>query len=206
MIGNVDPIKLLVSAYQNVKSYGSSTAIICTLQQNQIAICNLGDSGFMHIKFQNNIPYILQQSEQQQHDFNVPYQLARVPSKLPNRNKFNSNEFNTSSAFCMDSPEDADYFILAAITQGDLLILASDGVLDNLYGYEILQIIQNHCECLNKINPKELANEIGMEAYRKSKVLSDISTPFNDRLEKCSHIIYDGGKEDDICVIVALLT
>lgn len=39
--------------------------------------------------------------------------------------------------FCEDSPEDSDNYQLR-VREGDLLILASDGVFDNLFEDEIL--------------------------------------------------------------------
>ena len=44
--------------------------------------------------------------------------------------------------FCEDSPEDSDNYQLR-VREGDLLILASDGVFDNLFEDEILQIVKN---------------------------------------------------------------
>lgn len=51
--------------------------------------------------------------------------------------------------FCEDSPEDSDIYQLR-VREGDLLILATDGVFDNLFQEEVLSIIKN----FTKSNPK----------------------------------------------------
>ena len=56
--------------------------------------------------------------------------------------------------------------------EGDLLILASDGVFDNLFEDEILQIVKNFTKinsAKTKITAAELAKEIADAAQLKSK-------------------------------------
>ncbi len=43
--------------------------------------------------------------------------------------------------FCEDSPEDSDNYQLR-VREGDLLILGTDGILDNLFEEEILEIVK----------------------------------------------------------------
>ena len=205
----IDPVKLLSAAYRSTSSYGSSTAVICTFSQSgRLTACNLGDSGFMHIKFLCGKAFIVQKSEIQQHDFNIPYQLSKIPSEdfLKARKESNpeiplSMERFAECAFCQDNPENADYFQISNAAAGDLILLASDGVYDNLFDNEILSIIQSHKHI--PLNVSVLAQEIASAAYRKSKMQNDVSIPFNERLEQCSHIVCDGGKEDDITVVIA---
>ena len=45
--------------------------------------------------------------------------------------------------FCEDSPEDSDNYHLR-VREGDLLILGTDGVFDNLFEDEILQIVKTY--------------------------------------------------------------
>jgi protein phosphatase PTC7 len=207
----IDPVKLLSAAYRSITSYGSSTAVLCTFSQaGRLTACNLGDSGFMHIKFLCGKAFVVQKSEIQQHDFNIPYQLSKIPSEDYSKTKndssqpipLNIDKFKEGT-FCEDSPDDSDYFQINNAAAGDLILIASDGVYDNLFDHEILSIIQSHKHL--PINTSILAQEIASAAYTKSKIQSNVSIPFNERLEQCSHIICDGGKEDDITVVVALL-
>jgi len=43
--------------------------------------------------------------------------------------------------FCEDSPEDSDDYQLR-VREGDLLILGTDGIFDNLFEEEILEIVK----------------------------------------------------------------
>lgn len=44
--------------------------------------------------------------------------------------------------FCEDTPEDSDNYQLR-VREGDLLILGTDGIFDNLFEEEILEIVKN---------------------------------------------------------------
>jgi serine/threonine protein phosphatase PrpC len=57
--------------------------------------------------------------------------------------------------FCEDSPDDSDIYQLR-VREGDLLILATDGVFDNLFQEEILLIVKNFSKC----NPKTKASAL----------------------------------------------
>jgi hypothetical protein len=52
------------------------------LNKRDMTALNLGDSGFILIRFDtsNNEPYILIRSKEQTHGFNTPFQLTRLPS------------------------------------------------------------------------------------------------------------------------------
>ena len=60
---------------------GSATASICVLNKNDLTALNLGDSGFLLIRFDplTNDPYVLIRSQEQTHGFNTPFQLTKLP-------------------------------------------------------------------------------------------------------------------------------
>lgn len=118
------------------------------LNNRDLSALNLGDSGFLLIRFDTltNDPYILLKTKEQQHGFNTPYQLTRLPQysevetlKQMNKKKEleNLRKAMKERKFCEDSPEDSDIYQLR-IREGDLLILGSDGIFDNLFEEEIL--------------------------------------------------------------------
>ena len=78
----------------------------------------------------NQISYLklifLYRSQEQQHSFNYPYQLAIVPS-----------DWRTDSK---DMPLDSDNYEFT-VEHGDIIALASDGVLDNVYDSEMAKEI-----------------------------------------------------------------
>ncbi|XP_061359310.1 probable protein phosphatase 2C 55 [Gastrolobium bilobum] len=100
-----------------VDSRGSSTASIVTLKKGVLHGVNVGDSGLM--LFRNN--RLLFQSPIQQHSFNTPFQLG-------------NSEIS-------DRPDSAtEYQIL--VEAGDILVLGSDGLFDNLYVDDIEEVLR----------------------------------------------------------------
>lgn len=69
------PLNILKFSCRRTTSIGSATATICVLNKKDLTALNLGDSGFILIRFDNatNEPYILIKSIEQTHSFNSPY-------------------------------------------------------------------------------------------------------------------------------------
>ncbi|KAF4503837.1 hypothetical protein G6O67_008777 [Ophiocordyceps sinensis] len=108
---------------------GSSTACVAIAAPDGILdVANLGDSGFLHLRLNAVNAY----SEPQTHDFNSPYQLAILPRLIARMAAFGGTNF-------CDSPRDADV-THHRVRHGDVLIVATDGVLDNLFNQDILRI------------------------------------------------------------------
>jgi protein phosphatase PTC7 len=89
----------------------------------------LGDSGFLQLRLNAVHAY----SEPQTHAFNTPYQLSLVPPSVAARMAA------FGGAQLSDLPRDADV-TLHDLRHGDVLIFATDGVLDNLFNQEILRV------------------------------------------------------------------
>ncbi|KAG2192582.1 hypothetical protein INT47_006034 [Mucor saturninus] len=186
-----DPIQVLESAYhmttldaQNEGIVGSTTACIVILCQDELRIANLGDCGVSVIRRND---YIFR-SEEQQHSFNFPYQLG------------------TAS---FDSPADAQLFTVK-IEEGDIVILGSDGLFDNLYDDEILEEVQNCIdqqidpEKINEVPPQSISDALALRAKIVSEDPDNPSSPFQVRAMH-EGLYYQGGKADDISVIVAIV-
>ena len=47
-----------------------------------------------------------------------------------------------SNTFCNDQPQDGNEYLLR-VKEGDLLLLATDGIFDNLFESEILSVIKS---------------------------------------------------------------
>ena len=127
---------LLVSAAATVASekvpiLGSSTACVLTLDQSTgvASIANLGDSGVLIGRWQeagvspagekkNSGPRVVFRSPQQEHEFGYPFQLGHHE--------------------VADHPSTAQMFD-AVLEAGDLVIMGSDGVFDNLTDQDILE-------------------------------------------------------------------
>ncbi|KAE9617082.1 putative protein-serine/threonine phosphatase [Lupinus albus] len=175
--GLVDPKSVLNKAFLSTKSQGSSTASIVTLKNNMLHGVNVGDSRLRLFR-KNSLFY---ESPIQQHKFNKPYQLGNHE--------------------CSDKPNIADEYQVS-VKEGDIVVMGSDGLWDNLYPNEIVEILwQNSLGGMLDI--QGLATFIAKLAFNKSKK-TDIATPFSVAAQEAGYG-NTGGKIDDITVFVAYI-
>ncbi|CAF3248420.1 unnamed protein product [Rotaria socialis] len=115
--------------------FGSATLCLLSIDKHSsyLRSLNIGDSGFMLIR-QNKL---IIRSHPQYHRGSSPFQL----SSLPTTQSFTSN----TTRLYHDKPSDGEY-IEHNLEIGDLLLIASDGLFDNLYEDFIVQIINNHLD------------------------------------------------------------
>ncbi|CAO3669239.1 unnamed protein product [Rhizopus stolonifer] len=186
---NPDPIHVLENAYhlttldaQNEGIVGSTTACIVILSQDELRIANIGDCGVSVIRRNN---YVFR-SEEQQHSFNFPYQLG------------------TAS---FDSPNDAQQFTVK-VEEDDIVVLGSDGLFDNLFDDEILEEIKNSTEHPDSDHTTTTPQTISDALLHRARVVSeDTDNPTSPFQVRAMHegLYYQGGKADDISVIVAIV-
>jgi len=169
-----NPVEILRYGYEQSKHViGSSTACIIRIDDNSFYSANLGDSGFRIIR---NHQVILA-SESQQHRFNAPFQLGTESDDLPEMSDIKQ----------------------LTLEDGDFVVIGTDGLFDNLYDQNILDIIAS--KDWNN-NESELAEAIAKKAYEVSK-LPQVKIPFNDLAELYYGMTcWDNGKQDDITVLV----
>lgn len=141
----------------------------------------VGDSLYMILRYneKNNQFEILHKSFEQQHKFNQPYQVG-------------TNGDNPSLAVV----ESHD------VQDKDLVIVASDGLWDNIYDDTIMKIInEDFIKEKGEIeNCDKLATTLANLAEKYSLDVS-YESPFAKRA-RARGIEYYGGKEDDITVVV----
>lgn len=46
-----DPVEIIRQSYSRVQAVGSATALVAIKKENRLEVANLGDSGFMQIRF-----------------------------------------------------------------------------------------------------------------------------------------------------------
>jgi len=133
---------------------------------------NLGDSGFMVVRKGE----VLFRTKEQQHSFNFPYQLGGKTSKSG------------------DLPEHSNVDTIR-VEPGDIVILGTDGLWDNLYDVQVLKCVHETKD------PSKLARLIATTASEYAHKRSGPS-PFADGVWKSKGIVREGGKVDDITVLV----
>eukprot|EP00826_Nyctotherus_ovalis_P013274 TRINITY_DN1355_c0_g1_i4.p1 TRINITY_DN1355_c0_g1~~TRINITY_DN1355_c0_g1_i4.p1 ORF type:complete len:237 (+),score=68.20 TRINITY_DN1355_c0_g1_i4:170-880(+) len=155
----VDPLAVLSKAYARAKAIGSSTASVVVLNGSTVEVANLGDSTFLHLSLENKQYVVANISKEQQHEFNVPYQLARLPDasylvemKLGGRIKEASRleRILAGGKICRDAPESSDRYRFEVASE-DVVILGTDGLFDNLSVEEIRKVVNlsliHICRC-----------------------------------------------------------
>lgn len=101
-------------------------------------------------------------TEEQQHSFNFPYQLG------------------TGSR---DSPESAQ-FINVRVKEGDVVIVASDGVWDNLFDEDVVNIVRECCLATSTVSPNNSSSSSSAFSSSTNNSLSNTGGHFSDYLSK----------------------
>ena len=127
------------------------------------------------------------------------------------------------NAICSDKPSVSEKHDLK-IETGDVIITATDGVYDNLFNREILDILEGYkreryslkrefkcglkgppCMLSEPEEAQELARRICKAARAKIEngwAKRQVQTPYQRKFKKTYNESWEGGKEDDITVIV----
>ena len=196
-LGTTDVLKTLQFAHRHLRrdgTKGSSTACLVLVDTlaGRLAAANIGDSGFMLLgrrpgalrgagsgRGEVKVRY---RSPQQEHSFGHPYQLGHHAAA--------------------DAPEDA-MLTTMPIYPGDVLVLGSDGLFDNLTEEEIVRIVEDG---LFVGQPSSaLSHSLCFAAFEAS-IDRSRTTPYSLAASSAFDMVYDGGKGDDITSIVAVLT
>ena len=129
----LEPRFIMKEAHKKVEAHGSSTAWIAVIQNKILKVANLGDSTWILIRylFSENKSKILLKTEEQQHSFNAPYQLSKLPENLKSGDIFGS-EYSAKPKFWSDKPSDSVLYQWK-VEEGDIVIWATDGLFDNLF-------------------------------------------------------------------------
>mmetsp|Transcript_120611 Transcript_120611/g.240164 ORF Transcript_120611/g.240164 Transcript_120611/m.240164 type:complete len:395 (+) Transcript_120611:79-1263(+) len=205
------PTALLKEAYSKTKSLGSTSVLIAVLDNTSlihgrphpmIGVCTLGDcelillrrSGGRQSRFQ-----VVFHTEAQRiggHS-QTPLQVARMRESI-------------DPAFSEDGMLDAidrgSGLHCSSTYEGDILVLGSDGVFDNLFVSEVVEI------CNQRLPPAPVPRA-GCFVPANPDLLSDIATTIVEKAHSKSQLQRDrtlpntplgaGGKADDTSVVVA---
>jgi len=130
------PKQLLQAGYDRVvadptiRAGGSTACVGVALPDGRVELANLGDSGSVLVRRAAVHSYSVPQT----HGFNTPFQLSVIPPRM----RAQASVFG--GAFLEDFPKDASVTNVQ-MQHGDVLILATDGVFDNLNNQDILKLI-----------------------------------------------------------------
>ncbi|TMW56891.1 hypothetical protein Poli38472_002816 [Pythium oligandrum] len=185
------PLEVLTYAHRRATCPGSSTACIVQLHDDSIRAINVGDSGFLlcrsspseedptKVKWQ-----VVYESPHQSHYFNCPFQLGHQNGDLPEHGQL----------------------IELDIKQGDLIVLGTDGLFDNLFPEQIASLLDSALPTIEQDGEsmEKVASCIAYTAHKSAKGTKS-RTPFAVAARKAGYE-YAGGKMDDITVVASLVT
>jgi protein phosphatase PTC7 len=184
------PVDLLANSYYELLEHkkpilGSSTACVLVLnrENNTVYTANIGDSGYIVVRNGE----IVHKSDEQQHYFNTPFQLSLPPP---------GNQQHVLS----DSPQAADRDSFP-VEDGDVILVATDGVFDNVPKSILLDTLKQVEGERDAIKLQMTANTIAFMA-RSLSFDSEFMSPFAVNARK-NNINTIGGKPDDITVVLA---
>lgn len=192
-------VSALSEAEQGAQAYGASTITVVAMEGNTVGVANLGDSGFLHLRKGHRGMQVLRRSEEQQHSWNCPYQLTRLPPALISR----------FPKLCLDSASDCEQYSFS-VREGDLILVFTDGLRDNLHEREILHIVDcalapafgELCGLREQCTaPDRVARSLALAAQERSLDPS-AKVPFVEYSRKHGYEC-QGGKQDDITVVAA---
>ncbi|KAI1265924.1 protein serine/threonine phosphatase 2C [Xylariaceae sp. FL1019] len=225
----LSPRSLMQRGYDDVRkdasiyAGGSTASVAIASEDGKLEVANLGDSGFVQLRLNGVHTY----SEPQTHAFNTPYQLSIVPASMLAR----AAAFG--GAQLCDYPKDADV-TQHNLQHGDILVFASDGVWDNLFNQDILRLasrlmtgigawktsddgiqvadnLRRFTQAVDSAKrPVTLQSALAIEIVGAAKAASTnqrLDGPFAKEVQKYyPQENWHGGKVDDICVVVAVVS
>lgn len=171
--GIFHPTDMMQHAYEaSLKVQGTSTACVCVIQQTPLSlvVSNLGDSKVIVVRDLK----VCFASQEQQIVWNTPYQMGSGSDMQPK-----------SHAVTTTIP----------LRANDWIVLATDGLFDNLSYPEIVNVLRKGGNCT------ALSVELSEQAFKVS-TNTKANTPFAKEAKKAGKP-WQGGKTDDISVIVA---
>jgi len=180
-----NPKKLIHEAAMNNPHRGTSTLAVAYLDRDApiLRTSYIGDTRYAIYRKIEGKWAIFYEAQEQQRRFNFPYQLGRQA----------------------DHPSVAWEF-QHEVQDGDIVVLASDGLFDNMYAQEVLEHLSKYINEEGEIkDPQTAVDELVKKAYDLS-LDPNYDSPFQRRAKELRIIFqggYPGGKSDDITVIVA---
>ncbi|KEP67347.1 UNVERIFIED_CONTAM: serine/threonine specific protein phosphatase [Hammondia hammondi] len=215
-------LHILQSGFKETRSFGSSTALVVCLDglRGRLGVASLGDSAVMVLRRERRQWRMTcaHRSQEQQHQFNCPFQLACLPQPseygalVAQGKGMLIRVLRNASVLPQDTPEMAQVYSVHA-QEGDLVLLGTDGVFDNLFDHEIcalanLALSPYEAEILGDPNKTTSAQAVAAavaEAAAHKSRNPTAKTPFMKHARRAkTHFM--GGKMDDITVVACWVT
>lgn len=188
------PSAMLAAAFEQVLALprveiGGTTACLGVLTPDrQLRVANLGDLWCGLFRDHQ----LVKETQFQTHNFNTPYQLAKVPAHILRQAELQGKKY------IIDLPELCDQYVWD-LQKDDIVVFATDGVTDNVVPQDMELFLRDQAE---KNTPlPEVATRFVQEVVKVSKD-PNFPSAFAQELLRLTGQRYLGGKEDDITVVM----
>lgn len=174
------PEAVITKAASLNKEIGSSTCSLAILDPLKpfIYTGNIGDSGFLILRAKDDTVEVAHRSTSVLHGFNFPFQIGTHG----------------------DEPKTGHYEAME-VRDKDVIVMFTDGVSDNLYESKILSLIKPFIQ-LPEIPDFEIIAEMVCETAYEHSLDPKNPTPFADAAKSSKAGRWEGGKPDDITVVI----
>jgi protein phosphatase PTC7 len=170
----------------------------------------LGDSGFIILRRgMKNRWFLVYKSKEQQHRFNCPYQLSRIPTEsdiwtLESQGLTVLADLVRQRAFRTNDSAYQALFDKIPIQLNDLIIAGTDGLFDNMSTSEIIPLVESHFLQTfdsDRAQIQSLAERLARQAATNA-LDGSYKSPFAMNAAR-NGMAYSGGKPDDTTVVVS---
>ncbi|KAK4685166.1 protein phosphatase PTC7, partial [Tremellales sp. Uapishka_1] len=183
----LDPVEIMQTGFEKCLAcvaaegiHGSSTCLLALLHHSTLLIANLGDCSLLVIRAGE----VVFRTKEMQHAFNFPLQVGTHSRDEPMKDAERNN---------------------VAVERNDIVVVGSDGLMDNLYEEDILDTLATFAlpsvdgtstSSLPAFSPQLVSDALCQRAKAvSSQTTADTSTPFRDRAGD-EGIDFLGGKKD----------
>ncbi|GAB2268176.1 hypothetical protein Dimus_003153 [Dionaea muscipula] len=171
----MDVKRVLKKGAAAIHSPGLAAFLIAHFHNQVLHVANVGDTGFCVIR--NG--FVCKKSYPMVHQFYFPLQIGRDDDPL-----------EVVEEYCVD------------IEDGDVIVIATAGLFDNLYEQEIASIVFKSVAA--SMTSEEIAKLLATGAQEVGR-LTSARTPFADAAKAIGYTGYCGGKLDAVGVVVLLV-
>lgn len=131
-------INLIQESYESTQALGSTTVLVTCLEEpSQLAVANIGDCCLLLLRpispHQPQALTIVYKTEATRYDANKPFQVARLDGV----------DDDHVRKVIWEARVD-----MVPVRHGDIIVMGSDGLFDNLHDEDCIRLVEHHCSCV----------------------------------------------------------
>jgi len=184
---------------------GSSTLLLGQLAPTgMLHLLNLGDSAAL----------IFRPAARRLNGHNAPVRWPRLVARTHEAQHYFNCPYQASADTLLKSVVEGADELCVVVRPGDVVVAATDGVMDNLFVGHMQEVIAGHLRALATEEPAECATVLTALANRLAKLARAVGlregdqttrTPFAEAARAEGIVGFEGGKLDDVAVVCGVV-